>query len=120
MLAAPIDILDVDEPVMVPLVDAAGKVSVPFNINVFPPKTKTPFEKLQDVLAVILPPSVIVPKPARFITKLFITKGDADGIMVPKVPLPPMVKLDVLPPLIVPAPDNVPLSVSVYVLFVLS
>ena len=113
MLVAPIDKLEAADPVKVPFAAVAGKVRVPFKIKVWPPKFKTPFVKELVVATVTFPPSVMLPSAARFKIKVCNVNGEAVGIIVPNAPVPPIVKLEFTPPVIVPAPVIVPFKLNV-------
>ena len=120
MLVAPIDKLEVADPLKVPFAADEGKVRTPFKLKVFPLRSTMPFVNVPEVETVTFPPSVTVPKLARLTTKLPSVKGAAVGVIVPKAPVPPIFKLELAPPVIVPAPVKVPFSDKVKVLVVLS
>ena len=120
ILVAPIDTLEVLDPVITPLDAEVGNVTAPFNVKTCPFNTKSPLEKEQDVLTVTFPPRVTVPKLPLFTVKDANVNGEAEGVIVPKLPLPPILKLEVVPPVIVPAPAMVPLKFTVTVLVVLN
>ena len=116
MVVAEMDKLDVAEPEKDPLVAAAGNMAVPpLIVKPFPFRFKIPLVKFSLVETVKEPPSVTVPRLARFIMSVFNVCEPPVDVIVPKLPVPPMLNTEFAPPVMVPAPVMVPLSVHVKV-----
>ena len=101
-------IVPVDAP-MVPLVLA----TVPFIVNVLLPILKAPSVKVAAVPTVRSVPNVTEPVVVRFTVRLANVRLPVSKLIVPKAPVPLMIRLDVLLPLIKPLPLTVEASAAV-------
>jgi len=100
---------DVDEPLIKPPV----LETVPLRVSVFPLISSVPVVWVNAPLMVKSEPKVAEPV-VRFKVRLLSVRAPVVKFIVPKAPEPPILRLLLLLPVIVPAPEMVLFSVTVF------